>query len=99
MDEIQREVMEQDVLLVGAGPANLACAIKLMQLVAKHNESATEPLAPQVTIIEKGTEIGHHQLSGAVMDLAGVQGLTASIGLLFAVLLAGHAAAAPRKRP
>jgi len=36
--------------------------------------------------------------SGAVMDLAGVQGLPLSIGLLFALLLAGHAAAAPRRR-
>lgn len=75
MDEIQREVMEQDVLLVGAGPANLACAIKLMQLVAKHNETAESKLEPQVTIIEKGTEIGHHQLSGAVMDPKGISEL------------------------
>ncbi|MBX3459839.1 MAG: electron transfer flavoprotein-ubiquinone oxidoreductase [Planctomycetes bacterium] len=70
--EVEREVMEQDVLLVGAGAANLSCAIKLMQLVAKHNESAETKLEPQVSIIEKAPEIGHHQLSGAVMDPRGM---------------------------
>ncbi|MCC7507898.1 MAG: electron transfer flavoprotein-ubiquinone oxidoreductase [Planctomycetes bacterium] len=70
--DVEREIMEQDVLLVGAGPANLACAIKLMQLVAKHNEAAETKLEPQVSIIEKAPEIGHHQLSGAVMDPRGI---------------------------
>ncbi|MCA8944924.1 MAG: electron transfer flavoprotein-ubiquinone oxidoreductase, partial [Planctomycetes bacterium] len=68
MTEIEREVMEQDVLLVGAGPANLACAIKLKQLIDKHNETASTPLEAEISIIEKAPEIGHHQLSGAVMD-------------------------------
>ena len=76
-ETVQREMMEQDVLLVGAGPANLACAIRLMQLVGKRNESAESRLEPQVTIIEKGAEIGHHQLSGAVMDPRGISELFA----------------------
>ena len=64
--DIEREIMEQDVLLVGAGPANLACAIKLKQLLAEANLSA------EISIIEKAPEIGHHQLSGAVMDPKGI---------------------------
>ncbi|MBE7490806.1 MAG: electron transfer flavoprotein-ubiquinone oxidoreductase [Planctomycetes bacterium] len=71
-ESVPRETMEQDVLLVGAGAANLSLAIHLMQLVKKHNETAANPLAPQVSIIEKGAEIGHHQLSGAVMDPRGI---------------------------
>ncbi|MCB9933765.1 MAG: electron transfer flavoprotein-ubiquinone oxidoreductase, partial [Planctomycetes bacterium] len=60
MSDIEREVMEQDVLLVGAGPANLACAIKLKQLINKHNESASTPLSAEISLIEKAPEIGHH---------------------------------------
>ncbi|MEE9312060.1 MAG: electron transfer flavoprotein-ubiquinone oxidoreductase [Planctomycetota bacterium] len=66
--EIEREIMDQDVLLVGAGPANLALAIKLRQLIDEHNKTAETQLEPEITIIEKASEIGHHQLSGAVMD-------------------------------
>jgi electron-transferring-flavoprotein dehydrogenase len=75
MSDIEREVMEQDVLLVGAGPANLACAIKLKQLINKHNESASTPLSAEISLIEKAPEIGHHQLSGAVMDPKGISEL------------------------
>jgi electron-transferring-flavoprotein dehydrogenase len=57
MDE-QRESMEFDVLIVGAGPAGLAAAIRLKQL----NPDAT------VCIVEKGGEVGAHILSGAVLE-------------------------------
>ncbi len=70
---LNREVMDMDVLLVGGGPANLACGIHLMQLVKKHNLSHPDnPLEPEVFLIEKGLEIGHHQMSGAVMDPRGI---------------------------
>jgi electron-transferring-flavoprotein dehydrogenase len=70
---IEREILEMDVLLVGAGPANLACALQLSRLIASHNErmrqSGGKPLEEMnIAVIEKASEIGAHQLSGAVLD-------------------------------
>jgi electron-transferring-flavoprotein dehydrogenase len=58
----QRDRLEVDVLFVGAGPASLAGAIRLGQLA----QAAGRAL--EVLVIEKGGEIGHHGISGAVMD-------------------------------
>ena len=70
---IEREILEMDVLLVGAGPANLSCALHLTNLINAHNERAKDSGAKKldeinIAVIEKAAEIGAHQLSGAVLD-------------------------------
>ena len=71
MSEIERESMPVDVLFVGGGPACLAGALHLMDLIEKHNETASEDEQfeePMIGLIEKGSEIGSHAISGAVLD-------------------------------
>ncbi len=67
---IQREQLEADVLIVGAGPAGLACALHLANLIKTHNSSGAKPelSAENIYVLEKGREIGAHQLSGAIMN-------------------------------
>jgi electron-transferring-flavoprotein dehydrogenase len=62
MEAVERESMEVDVLIVGAGPSGLAAAIRLMQLA---NEAGREL---SVVVVEKGSEVGAHILSGAVFE-------------------------------
>src|SRR5271155_1558757 len=71
---IQREQLEADVLIVGAGPAGLSCALHLANLIKQHNASGAKPelSAENIYVLEKGREIGAHQLSGAVMDPRGL---------------------------
>src|SRR6201998_1547306 len=74
---VQREQLEADVLIVGAGPAGLSCALHLANLIKKHNESGGEPelSAENIYVLEKGREIGAHQLSGAIMNPKALAGL------------------------
>lgn len=65
MELPEREAMEFDVVIVGAGPAGLSAAIRLKQV---------EPEL-SVVVLEKGAEVGAHILSGAVVDPIGIDRL------------------------
>src|SRR5215204_1270259 len=72
---MERESIEMDVLFVGAGPASLAGALHLARLVGEHNEAVEKGTRRgkalgeiQIAVIEKGSTVGAHILSGAVMD-------------------------------
>ena len=76
---MERESLEMEVVFVGAGPANLSGALHLSRLIAEHNAEVESGKRDgkslgevQIAVIEKGSAVGAHSLSGAVMDPRGL---------------------------
>ncbi|HEY2108451.1 MAG TPA: hypothetical protein VGH17_01045, partial [Candidatus Acidoferrales bacterium] len=71
---VEREQLEADVLIIGAGPGGLACALHLANLIEKHTAASKTPAlsTENIYVLEKARELGAHQLSGAIMDPRGI---------------------------
>ena len=69
---LPREILEADVVIVGAGPAGLACALRLAQRAAAQPGTLN---LENVYVLEKGREVGAHLLSGAILDLRSLREL------------------------
>src|SRR5207302_5108929 len=77
LEGIDRPQMEADVVIVGGGPAGMACALRLSQIIDAHNAEHPESQLSKenIYVLEKAREIGQHCLSGALLDPRGIREL------------------------
>src|SRR5579862_8552134 len=70
LPDVDRPQMEADVVIIGGGPAGMACALRLSQLIDAHNASHPDSQLSKenIYVLEKAREIGQHCLSGALLD-------------------------------